>query len=70
VTRWRPGDTSGFLTDRAGRSWFISRDDLPEGLDQLPVETVVSFQSSPSPAPGKRYPRAYSLQIVGNATKT
>jgi NYN domain len=63
VTGWRPGQTHGFITDSAGRSWFASRDELPDGYEELPINTPVSFTGSPNPAPGKKYPQAYSILI-------
>ncbi|SEP54295.1 MULTISPECIES: NYN domain-containing protein [Amycolatopsis] len=63
VTGWRQGQTSGFITDNRGGSWFVSRDELPDGYDNLDVGTPVSFTGSPKPAPGKKYPQAYSIHI-------
>lgn len=63
VTGWRPGQTSGFITDSRGGSWFVSRDELPEGYEDLDVGVLVSFTGAPKPAPGKKYPQAYSIHI-------
>ncbi|MEU4742491.1 NYN domain-containing protein [Actinosynnema sp. NPDC023658] len=61
VTGWRVGQPHGFITDTRGGSWFASRDELPEGRSALPVGTPVSFTGSPTPAPGRKYPRAFSI---------
>jgi hypothetical protein len=61
VTGWRAGQPHGFITDTRGASWFVSRDDLPEGHTVLPTGTPVSFTGSPTPIPGRKYPRAYSI---------
>ncbi|MEO6084614.1 MAG: NYN domain-containing protein [Umezawaea sp.] len=61
VTGWRPGQPHGFITDTRGGSWFVSRDDLPDGHTVLPTGTPVSFTGSPTPIPGRKYPRAYSI---------
>lgn len=61
ITGWR--QTSGFITDNRGGSWFASRDELPEGYLDLDVGTRVSFTGSPKPAPGKKYPQAYSIYL-------
>lgn len=63
VTGWRPGQTHGFITDSTGGSWFASRDELPDGYDDLAIDTPVSFTGSPKPAPGKKYPQAYSIHV-------
>ncbi|WP_158839961.1 NYN domain-containing protein [Saccharothrix deserti] len=62
VTGWRVGQPHGFITDTRGGSWFVSRDDLPEGHTVLPTGTPVSFTGSPTPTPGRKYPRAYSIR--------
>lgn len=64
ITRWVPGETSGFVTDHDGRSWFVSRDDLPEGQETLPVGTRITFAGSHHPSPGKKYPRARSVRLA------
>jgi hypothetical protein len=63
VTGWRLGQTHGFITDNKGNSWFASRDELPDGYSDLPIDTPVTFTGSPKPAPGKKYPQAYSIHI-------
>jgi hypothetical protein len=63
VTGWTPGRTHGFITDSKGVSWFASRDELPDGYEDLPIDTPVSFTGSPKPAPGKKYPQAYSIHL-------
>lgn len=63
ITRWQPGATSGFLTDSDGLSWFVSRDSLPAGRQDLPTGAEVTFAGMPKPKPGKKYPEAYSLQV-------
>lgn len=65
LTRWEPGATQGFITDRDGCSWFVSRDDLPGGLAALEVGVNVWFTGSPHPKPGKKYPQAYTVLITG-----
>ncbi len=64
ITRWRPGDTSGFITDTDDRSWFVSRDDLPPGHEHLPEQTNVTFSGSTTPRPGKPYPQAVAVHMV------
>lgn len=68
VTRWEAGATHGFITDRTSRSWFVSHDDLPDGLAALDPGTAVWFTGSPKPKPGKRYPQAYSVRIAEPGT--
>lgn len=62
VTGWRAGQSHGFITDTRGGSWFVSRDDLPEDHAVLPNGTRVSFTGSPTPTPGRKYPRAYAIR--------
>ncbi|MFT7837804.1 hypothetical protein Q5530_16845 [Saccharothrix sp. BKS2] len=62
VTGWQAGQPHGFITDTRGGSWFASRDDLPGNRTTLPTGTPVSFTGSPTPPPGHRYPRAYSIR--------
>ncbi|GAA3463970.1 hypothetical protein GCM10018963_59830 [Saccharothrix longispora] len=62
VTGWRAGQPHGFITDTRGGSWFVSRDDLPDGHTVLPTGTPVSFTGSPTPTPGRKYPRAYAIR--------
>jgi hypothetical protein len=64
ITRWEPDATSGFITDTDGTSWFVSRDSLPASRMSLPVGTRVTFSGSPKPAPGKKYPQAYSVDFA------
>jgi hypothetical protein len=64
ITRWIPDATNGFATDTEGRSWFVSREDLPGGKLYLPLGTEITFSGLPNPRPGKKYPQAYSVQIV------
>lgn len=64
VTRWDTGATHGFITDRDERSWFVSRDHLPDGLAALDVGTQVWFTGSPHPKQGKRYPQAYTVRFI------
>lgn len=64
VTRWETGATSGFITDRERRSWFVSRDDLPAGRVALDVGMNVWFTGSPHKKPGKNYPQAYTVRIT------
>ncbi len=67
ISRWRPGETSGFITETGtGASWFASRDDLPHEVSALPPGTLVTFNGSPRPAPGKRYPRARAIRAVSD----
>lgn len=62
VTGWKTGQPHGFITDTRGGSWFVSRDDLPDGHTGLPTGTPVSFTGSPTPTPGRKYPRALSVR--------
>ncbi|MEV0824698.1 hypothetical protein [Nonomuraea rubra] len=64
ITRWLPGETSGFITDSGSRSWFVSRDSLPAGDTSLPKGTRVRFHGRPEPKPGKRYPEAFSVRVL------
>jgi hypothetical protein len=64
ITRWKPGDTYGFVTSSEGVSWFVSRDSLPSGKTELPEGTPVTFGGSPKPKLGKGYPEALRVQIV------
>ena len=64
VTRWKPGDTYGFITSSDGGSWFVSRDSLPEGAMELPEGTPVTFGGSPTPKAGKAYPEALRVRVV------
>jgi len=63
VATWRSGESHGFITDTRGGSWFVSRDDLPEGLTLLLAGTPVSFTGSPVPLPGRKYPRAQLVRL-------
>jgi len=65
ITRWRPGHTHGFITDDKGTSWFVSRDSLPRGLDELPEGTLVTFSGKPTPKAGKAYPEAQAHTDTG-----
>ncbi|XVV00618.1 NYN domain-containing protein [Actinosynnema sp. CA-248983] len=62
VTGWKPGQPHGFITDTRGASWFVSRDDLEDGLPALPIGTSVSFTGPSTPPIGRKYPRAYAVQ--------
>ncbi|PRY39079.1 NYN domain-containing protein [Umezawaea tangerina] len=62
VTGWKAGQPHGFITDSRGSSWFVSRDDLPDGRAGLPNGTPVSFTGSPVPGGGRKYPRAYEIR--------
>ncbi|MFS8103076.1 NYN domain-containing protein [Lentzea alba] len=63
VTEWKSGQAHGFITDTRGGSWFVSRDELPEGLTLLLAGTPVSFTGSPVPTAGRKYPRAQSVRL-------
>lgn len=62
VASWKTGQAHGFITDTRGGSWFVSRDELPSGLTLLLAGTTVSFTGSPSPLPGRKYPRAQAVR--------
>jgi cold shock CspA family protein len=62
VASWKTGQAHGFITDTRGGSWFVSRDELPSGLTLLLAGTTVSFTGSPSPLPGRKYPRAQGVR--------
>ena len=64
VTRWKPGETYGFVTGHDGSSWFVSCDSLPGGHTELPEGTAVTFSGSPSPKPGKGYPQAHAVLLA------
>jgi cold shock CspA family protein len=64
ITRWKQGDTYGFVTSDDDQSWFVSRDSLPDGLRELPEGTQVTFSGSPKPKPGKPYPETLRVQVV------
>jgi hypothetical protein len=63
VATWKSGQSHGFITDTRGGSWFVSRDDLPEGLTLLLAGTPVSFTGSPVPVAGRKYPRAQLVRV-------
>lgn len=63
VATWKSGQSHGFITDTRGGSWFVSRDDLPEGLTLLLAGTPVSFTGSPVPMAGRKYPRALLVRL-------
>ncbi|SMD19936.1 NYN domain-containing protein [Lentzea albidocapillata] len=62
VATWKTGQAHGFITDTRGGSWFVSRDELPNGLTLLLAGTPVSFTGSPAPMPGRKYPRAQAVR--------
>ncbi|MET9227233.1 NYN domain-containing protein [Lentzea sp. NPDC003310] len=62
VASWKSGQPHGFITDSRGGSWFVSRDELPDGLTLLLAGTPVSFTGSPAPMPGRKYPRAQAVR--------
>ncbi|WP_394613577.1 NYN domain-containing protein [Lentzea sp. JNUCC 0626] len=62
VASWKTGQAHGFITDTRGSSWFVSRDELPNGLTLLLAGTPVSFTGSPAPIPGRKYPRAQAVR--------
>jgi hypothetical protein len=63
VARWAPGETSGFITDIAGRRWFVARDSLPAGMDSVPPATEVTFTGRLAAAPGSTCPEARSVRV-------
>lgn len=63
VTDWKSGQSHGFITDTRGGAWFVSRDDLPEGLTLLLAGTPVTFTGSPTPMAGRKYPRARAVRL-------
>ncbi|ANZ41759.1 NYN domain-containing protein [Lentzea guizhouensis] len=63
IATWKSGQAHGFITDTKGGSWFVSRDDLPEGLTLLLAGTPVSFTGSPVPMAGRKYPRAQLVRL-------
>jgi hypothetical protein len=63
MTRWRDGDRWGFVMDGKGQTWYVASDQLPDGLPTLPPGAYVSWSGSPSPAPGRRYPQAYTVRL-------
>ncbi|HEX7304002.1 NYN domain-containing protein [Lentzea sp.] len=63
VASWKSGQAHGFITDTRGGSWFVSRDDLPQGLTLLLAGTPVSFTGSPVPLAGRKYPRAQAVRL-------
>lgn len=64
VTRWEDGETYGFITGDDHVSYFLSRDELPQGLTSVAVGTVVRFTSASAPPPGARYLHALSVRVV------
>lgn len=64
ITRWKPGDTYGFITSDEGVSWFVSRDSLPGGTAELPEGTRVTFGGSLARKPGKGYPEALRVRVA------
>lgn len=70
VTRWKPGETYGFITGPDGRSWFVSRDSLPDGTTELPEGTGVAFTGSPTPKARKGYPEALRVRVAAEQPGT
>jgi hypothetical protein len=66
ITRWKPGETYGFITSADGGSGFVSRDSLPDGRMDLPEETKVTFSGSPARQPGKGYPEALRVLVAAD----
>lgn len=63
ITRWKPGEQWGFALDGQGRTWFVSRDQLPDDLPGLPPGAYMTWAGSPSPQPGRQYPQAYTVRL-------
>lgn len=66
ITRW--SDTSGLVTADDDVTWFVSRDQLPEGLDELPEGTRIAWQGAPRRTAGKPYPYAQHIRILPEDT--
>lgn len=65
VTRWRTGETYGFIDEaETGATWFVSREDEAEPPASLAECDVVEFSGSPLPAPRRRYPTAGNIRLA------
>jgi cold shock CspA family protein len=65
VTRWRTGETYGFITDDTGRPWFVSRHQLTPALaDLMHYGARVTFTGRPEPADGKPYPEPTRIRVT------
>jgi len=53
----------GFATAPDGRSWFVSSQELPAGLDTLPRGTVISWSGSGDNSPGEKRPTAWTVRV-------
>jgi hypothetical protein len=62
ITRWDLGARWGFITGADGSTWSAMTVNLPTGHDRLDVDTKVTFAGNPHPAPGRKYPCAYTIR--------
>jgi hypothetical protein len=63
----RIGNVYGFIVGASrGTSWFYSKiDEDGHDPEALKLGTLVSFTGSPHPTDGNKYPRAYSIRVLG-----
>jgi cold shock CspA family protein len=65
VTRWRDGETYGFITSRDDRGWFVNRKELaPEQDARLSEGCQVTFAGDAEIQPGKDYPQARAIRVT------
>lgn len=60
------GDRFAFIEDTDGHTWYMSPRTVPGEPREAPMEVGmgVSFSGAPRPAPGQKYPRAWSIRTV------
>lgn len=62
VNRWHPDDGFGFITDRGGTRWYFDQVALSGQARPLPRWQPVRFTGNASPAHGRKYPQARTVQ--------
>jgi len=56
ITRWKPEEAYGLITDTGNSTWFLSRNRLALPVEGLSLGMRVTFSGTLTPRPGKRYP--------------
>ncbi|MEU6034710.1 DUF6221 family protein [Actinomadura sp. NPDC047616] len=64
ISRWEDGSPYGFITDTAGRAWYVSRDQLVGQRESLPLYQPVAFLGDPVVPAGKSHPPALGIRPV------